>query len=271
MIVDGSNEHPRILWVPDIVRELRSRGRYTELDYFGQTEWLIWNKVPGSAIVATLSVDVLRKYATEHPSVDRVLCFTGIQASKTWFQYHAKIQAVIGKVGFSAGHAIGLAMALWGLPRAHLVSMASKIAHVWRFRDIKDQQKHEEYCKGVHASYEEFFCRGRTLTARRCLEAEDDNDLDKDDEGDDDNEDDNLDEGHNLDVDSGQDRREEENGETEVEAKSIEVNDSELDEISSEPNQPSNNFIQDVFAARRSEINSVLGILEHENETTSTP
>ena len=78
LIVDGNNEYPRILWVPDIVRELRRRERYTELDYFGQSEWLIWNKVPASAIVATLSVEDLRKYVKKHSNIERVLSLPGI-------------------------------------------------------------------------------------------------------------------------------------------------------------------------------------------------
>ena len=149
---DRDSEHPRAVWAPNIAQELRSRDRY-HIDYDGDTEWLIWARVPEEAILSTISIDSLREYIASHPDLESLLHFQRIQKAKTWYGYAPFLKAKAAKIDFSAGQSVGGFLAFSGIPEKYMNSTALSIAKAWKLRKMNDLKKKQDYLNGVYDGY----------------------------------------------------------------------------------------------------------------------
>lgn len=128
---------------------MKSRDLYKNMHYFGQTEWMIWGRIPKEAIISTITAQSLKSYVEAHPELEPLLRLQGIQRSENWKQYKDHLSVTAVGIDTSVGTVIGDFLGFIGIPESYFDSMASKVAKVWRLRGINDKKKMEDYLQGV--------------------------------------------------------------------------------------------------------------------------
>jgi len=171
-----------------VTQELRSRDLY-HIGYDGDTEWLIWARIPGEAILSTISIDSLREYIKSHPDLEDLLHFKRIQKARSWYGYAPFLKAKAAKIDFGVGQTVGSFLAVCGIPQKYMQSTALSIAKMWKFRGLNDGKKNQDYVKGVYAGFAGHNSPGDSATddspaisdddTTQCLEEDSDDDFAK--------------------------------------------------------------------------------------------
>ncbi|MCJ1403710.1 hypothetical protein MMC11_006933 [Xylographa trunciseda] len=155
--IGHSSEYARAIRVRDIVHELKSRGRYLDMRYWGSSEFMVYREIRQSAVLTTFSLDSLRKYMEARPDLEQILRLRGIEGATRQVEYNAHLQATNLPISLFAGQTIGHFLAFTGLPRANLELMALKMSWVWKFGGAADQEQKFRYLDGVQEGYRTYY------------------------------------------------------------------------------------------------------------------
>ncbi|MCJ1281056.1 hypothetical protein MMC26_000374 [Xylographa opegraphella] len=151
--VGHSSEYAKAIRVREIVHELKSRGRYLDMRYWGSSEYLVYRDIPQSAVLTTFSVDSLREYVEAWPAVDQILRLHGIEAAARQIEYNTDLNATALPMSLFAGQTIGHFLAFIGLPHSNLELLALKMSWVWKFAGAANQERKVAYLEGVQEGY----------------------------------------------------------------------------------------------------------------------
>ncbi|MCJ1292511.1 hypothetical protein MMC34_004062 [Xylographa carneopallida] len=151
------SEYAKAIRVREIVHELKNRGRYLDMRYWGSSEYLVYRDIPksvmSSAILTTFSIDSLRKYIETQPAIEQMLRLHGIEAASRQIEYNAHLKATALPMSLYAGLTIGHFLAFIGLPRLNLELLALKMSWVWKFGGAANQEWKIAYLEGVQEGY----------------------------------------------------------------------------------------------------------------------
>ncbi|MCJ1391852.1 hypothetical protein MMC18_004719 [Xylographa bjoerkii] len=149
------SEYARAIRVRDVVYELKTRGRYLDMRYWGSSEYLVYAEIPRTAILTTFSIDALRTYLETHQGLETmtILRLPGIEAATRQIEYNAHLKETVLPMSLFAGKTIGHFLAFTGLPKANLELMALRISWVWMFTGAANQQRKFAYLEGVQEGY----------------------------------------------------------------------------------------------------------------------
>ena len=119
--------------------------------YRGLGEYLVWGKVPTSAIICTFKISTLVNIAEEDTGIGEILQLNRIKSSK---RNRNELQTALskgpGRVDSTSGLVVGRLLRKLNVPDPYLEAVAVKISHSWRFARCKDTS---DYLNGVQAGY----------------------------------------------------------------------------------------------------------------------
>ncbi|MCJ1486684.1 hypothetical protein MMC06_006862, partial [Schaereria dolodes] len=161
---------PSLYPAASVIKQLKQRDKSEENSippyYSGRGEWIVWESIKRQAVLATFSVQDLRVYLRNHPTLEHVLRLTGIQRASNSREYNKFIINTQLPLSRASGHAIGHFLAWTGLDEKFLDAAALKIARGWKFFGCNHVQRQNQYLAGARIGRQEFLQDTRNPKAR---------------------------------------------------------------------------------------------------------
>lgn len=146
-MVDTSKLQTYVFSAKQLVKQtnFQWRGKYR-----GLNEFLIWGKVPSSAIVCNVKIRDLQKIANEHPDVGEILQLDEFrQHEYCGGKMKAALRRGPGKFNLASGFATGKLLNLVNVPQGYTENVAIFIARSWLFK----RGSREDFVGGVRQGY----------------------------------------------------------------------------------------------------------------------